>query len=308
MKWTTKAFIQRILSNMPGGKNIYYLGQFYVGGLRRFTIEDKVQQCGRMLKGLQESNVAVADLSSVEIGTGWVPVVPLFFWLFGQKECNTYDISRLLTQSLVVEAAKQLLNHPIAETLPSHADGVREFEKRKQSLKSLIAANAGGNDILEYCGIHYHAKADAAKTQLPSASIDIVYSNTVFEHVPQQELAGLFAESRRILQPSGYILHLIDMSDHFAHSDPSISPINFLQFSEKSFTKYNSYFLYQNRLRVSAWRQIITEQGFEIVYWQPNVDEKALKHLTLLHLDEAFENLKADEICTSSVCVLARKV
>jgi methyltransferase family protein len=307
MKWTNKAFIQRVLSNIPIGKSIYYVGQFYFGSLRHYNIEGKMHQGNRLLKALDGSGVAIEGLSAVEIGTGWAPVIPMLFWLFGQKVCNTYDISSLLSPLLVIETAKQLLEHPFAKTPPIKLNNPVAFEERRQLLNKLITTGASGNDILEYCGINYHAPCDASKTGLANQSVDIIYSNTVLEHVPPDELNGLFAESHRILSQNGYILHLIDMSDHFAHSDPTISSINFLQFSEKAFAKYNTCFLYQNRLRVSAWRQIMSDQEFKIIYWQTNIDEKSLKQLPALRIDEAFASLNVDEICTSSVCVLAGK-
>lgn len=307
MKWTNKAFIQRMLSNIPFGKSIYYLGQFHFGRLRHFNIEGKMQQVSRMLKGVDDSDISLEGLTAVEIGTGWAPVIPMFFWLFGQKACNTYDTSNLLSPSLVIETAKQLLEHPFTKTPPIQLNNPAAFEHRGRLLNKLITGRASGHDILESCGINYHAPCDASETTLANESVDIIYSNTVLEHVPASELNGLFAEFRRILRPNGHIFHLIDMSDHFAHSDPTISSINFLQFSEESFASYNTRFLYQNRLRVSDWRQIISDQGFETIYWQTNMNEKSLKQLSSLRLDEAFASLNAEEICTSSVCVLAAK-
>jgi len=307
MKWTNKALIQRVLSNIPGGTRIYYLGQFCCGGFRHYSIDGKMQQGGELLQAVDQSGVAVEGITAVEIGTGWAPVIPMLFWLCGQKVCHTYDRSLLLSPTLVVETAKQLLNHPFAATPPVKLANPAAFEGRRRALRQLIASGANGHEILESCGINYHAPCDAAQTGLASESVDIVYSNTVLEHVPSDEIEGLFTESYRILRRDGCILHLIDTSDHFAHSDPTISFINFLQFSEQRFAKYNTRFLYQNRLRVSDWLTRLSTPQFRIVYWRPQIDQHALKQLPSLHIDQAFATLNADEICTSSLCVLAGK-
>ncbi|HVQ38829.1 MAG TPA: hypothetical protein VMS31_14925, partial [Pyrinomonadaceae bacterium] len=114
-------------------------------------------------------------------------------------------------------------------------------------------------------------------------------------------------ECYRVIRPGGYMLHLIDLSDHFSHSDGSISTINFLQFSEAEFAKYNSRFLYQNRLREPRWRQIIEDHGFDIVLWQPHVNDKALSRLPVMTVDPAFKGFSPEELCVSSIHVIAQR-
>lgn len=308
MKWTTRAFIQRVLSKTLGGETLYHKGQFYFGQLRDFNVDSKVGLGRRLLKALIKSGTTIAEQRAVEIGTGWAPTIPILFWLFRQKECDTYDISKILAPSLVVEAASQLANHAISQELLVDDQRRQEVEERKQSLKVLIARGAKGDEILKYCNIRYHAPANAAKTNLANESVDVVYSSTVLEHIPEPEIDRLFNESLRILRPGGHMVHLIDMNDHFTYNDQSISSINFLQFSEQSFKKYNSKFLYQNRLRASKWRQIITDRGFEIVYWQPNTNQEVLKRLSSFQLSEEFARMETNDLCTTSVYVVAKRL
>jgi ubiquinone/menaquinone biosynthesis C-methylase UbiE len=307
MKWTTRAFIQRVLSKTPGGEQVYHQGQFYFGQLRDFKVDSKVGLGRRLLKSLIKSGATIADRRTLEIGTGWAPTIPILFWLFRQRECDTYDISKILAPSLIIEAATQLVNHPISHELLADDQLRYEVEERKQELKMLIERGARGRDILKYCNIRYHAPADAANTNLANGSVDVVYSSTVLEHIPQPEIKKLFVESLRILRPGGHIVHLIDMNDHFTYTDQSISSINFLQFSEDAFSKYNSKFLYQNRLRASRWRQMIIDNGFEIVYWQPNTNHEALSTLSSFPLNEDFASMEAEDVCTTSVYVVAKK-
>jgi hypothetical protein len=55
------------------------------------------------------------------------------------------------------------------------------------------------------------------------------------------------------------------MSDHFSHSDASISPWHFLRFDERTWALVNADMLYQNRLRASAYLDAAREAGFELV-------------------------------------------
>lgn len=309
MRWTTKALIQRVLSSIPAGDAIYYLGQRYAGGFRDFRIDSKVQQGVALLGCLSELGQGIAERRAVEIGTGWTPVIPLLFWLNGQEECHTYDIRTLLKPSLVVESAKQFDNVPSSASVSQGAgDGRYSFEERKRILRDLVAAGAAAHEIMRCCNIHYHAPADAGGTNLSDAYVDVVYSNEVLEHVVESTLSRLFSESHRIIRPGGYMVHLIDPSDHFSHSDRAISSINFLQYSEDSFSKYNSRFIFQNRLRASTWRKMIEDHGFEIVGWRAEVDANAMHQLPLMRLDRAFSEMTAEDICTTSIYVLARRL
>lgn len=305
MKWTMKAFIQRVLSQTPAGPEIYYLAQRYAGGLKNFTIHSKIEQGARLLRCFYELGEKLDDLTTVEVGSGWAPVVPMYYWLHGQRECQTFDTSRLLRPELVQETAKQFSNYhgdlvhgSIDDALP---------RQRLEILKDAVRTRATAHEILGLCNIAYHAPQDAADTKLPKNSVDLVYSNTVLEHLSASNLQQVFRECRRILRPGGHMLHLIDLSDHFSHSDKSISTINFLKFSEKAYEKYNTSFIFQNRFRPVFWRQIFAEHGFEIVYWKAMIDEQAMAHLRSFPLDQEFRDLTPEEICTSSIEVVARR-
>ena len=57
----------------------------------------------------------------------------------------------------------------------------------------------------------------------------------------------------------------IDYSDHFSHTDNKISSLNFLKYERKEWEKYNTKFLYQNRLRHQDYKKIFIENGYKIV-------------------------------------------
>lgn len=307
MKWTTKALIQRTLSRTPAGGTVYFWGQKWFGGYRHFTIDQKVQQGMVLAESLFQSGQTFSGRRTVEIGCGWTPVVPLLFWMYGQEECHTYDVSRLLRRSLMLETVRQIGEfHGLDRDLPDgeHRERLR---KRAAILADLARLRAATGDILARCSIVYHAPHDASATGLANGSIDVVYSNTVLEHIPEEALAGLFAEAHRVLRPGGHMLHLIDLSDHFSHGDPTISSINFLRFSEASFSKYNTTFLYQNRLRSHQWRRIFEDSGFEIRVWQEIRDAGIRSLLPRFPLDRAFAHLSEEELCIGSIRVVATR-
>lgn len=308
MRWTTKARIQRLLSGAPGGQRLYYIGQRWCGNFKRFSVASKVSQGVACLDHLNSLGEDIDGWHTVEIGTGWTPIIPLVFWANGQAECNTFDVTPLLKHKLFIETVTQLAANPLA-AVPRAAPAVtrQQVSERIRLVNNSIRIGASAAHVLHRCGIRYHPGTDAARTRLAPASADLVFSNVVLEHVPAEAIDRMFAEAYRVLRPNGYMAHLIDPSDHFSHGDASISPVNFLRFSEEEFAPYNTKFLFQNRLRASAWRRLIEQHQFRIRIWETTVNERALKELKALPLDPAFAGLAPDDLCTTAIWVVAQR-
>jgi hypothetical protein len=278
-----------------------------MGGLREFTIVSKIHQGARLLRGLTAAGRTVEGCRTVEIGTGWSPVIPLLLWVYGQRKCDTYDITALMKPALVRETLAQFWQRrdlvlAAAPTAKARTNAV----ERLNALQGSVDARRPITEILSRCGIGYHGSSDAAATGLRRGSVEIVYSNTVLEHVPLPDVHRLFAEARRILAPDGAMAHVIDPSDHFSHTDRSISSINFLTYSDAVFDRFNSRFLFQNRLRAPMWRQVIEAAQFRIEHWDAHVDRDALRALPHIGIDPAFAGISPEELCTTSVCVVAK--
>jgi hypothetical protein len=59
--------------------------------------------------------------------------------------------------------------------------------------------------------------------------------------------------------------HWIDLSDHYAHFDPSIGAYNFLAFSSPVWAWLNNDLHYQSRLRAPEYRRLHEEAGWRVV-------------------------------------------
>lgn len=304
MRWQIKALGQRILSNTPGGKKLYYILQRIFFGFRSFSALSKVSQGLGLLSGLSAVGYTVDEKRTLEIGTGWTPVIPILFYVFGQRSCDSFDLERLLKANLALRAARQIAG--LGEHLAKHA----QFAWNpicSVGLSALQDVNTL-SQLLATINMRYHAPVDARFTCLPAGSVDIVFSNTTLEHIPSPWLVELFREAYRVLVPEGGVMvHLIDCSDHFSHGDRTISTINFLRFPHDRFQRYSSKFLYQNRLRAGSYRRLANEAGFDVIFWDARVDQKAVASLDTFPLDKEFARLSPEEICTTSVTMVARK-
>ena len=120
------------------------------------------------------------------------------------------------------------------------------------------------DDLLRY-GIRYSAPADAADTGLSSGSIDACISTNTLEHIPLSSLKEIFTEVFRLLRSGGICSVKIDYSDHYSHTDPKISKLNFLKYSDEEWEAYNHTMHYQNRLRHGDYVNLFSSLGFQIL-------------------------------------------
>jgi hypothetical protein len=104
-------------------------------------------------------------------------------------------------------------------------------------------------------------------------------------------------------------VHIVDLSDHFSHDDPSISAINFLRFSSEQWARLGgNEFAYTNRLRASQLAEIYRGAGFDIVRETQDKDDLARRVLgDGFPLHEDFARFTADDVVTINVNSLLRK-
>ena len=144
---------------------------------------------------------------------------------------------------------------------------VRESQRMLETNFDIIfKTNIKNEDDLIKHNIFYHAPADASKTNFKSKSIDACISTDTLEHIPQKDLEKIFKEIHRILKKDGILSSIIDYSDHYSHTDKNLHPLNFLRYTDTVWEqKYNHSSHYQNRLRHSDYRKILSNSGFKIL-------------------------------------------
>jgi SAM-dependent methyltransferase len=166
----------------------------------------------------------------------------------------------------------------------------------------------GAEGLRELYGIEYFAPCDARATPLEPGVIDCVTSTNTLEHIPQEDLARILAECYRVLRPGGVVSLKIDYQDHFSYSDTSISVYNFFQYSDSAWRKWSPPSHYQNRLRHSDYRKLISMTGFEVVAEElQEPSEEDLQLLGRLRLAARFRNYQRKDLATRGAYLIARK-
>jgi len=201
MDWPVKGVVQKILSHAPGGFWINDRLQTSVGDLRNFdrTVDGKVTGDWIVLAGhFRELGMRIEGMDILEIGSGWFPTLPLCFHLAGVASCRTYDLTRHMNEGHTFRCLRRLEAHLAAIAAATETP----LEAVRKRYRTLLGASGLG-ELLERARIFYSEPADATKTGLPGAALDMVYSNSVLEHVPEPVIAKMMAETLRILKPGG---------------------------------------------------------------------------------------------------------
>jgi SAM-dependent methyltransferase len=249
MRWVAKAAVQRGLGLLPQGERLNYLFQRHVA--RSLPGGEPVvrRKLARARQHLEAFGRPAGDAVFYEFGAGWDLAIPLSYAALGVDRQVLVDI-RPSARAQLVNDTIALLNEMDVPQLGGPVASLGELEQR--------------------FGISYLAPRDARATGLKSGSIDFVTSTDVCEHIPEDDLAQIFRECKRLLRPGGAISCRIDLQDHYAYFDRSLSPYHFLRFSDRAWGLVNSPLHFQNRLREPDYRRLVEAAGLEVVSWTPS--------------------------------------
>lgn len=308
MHWRLKGAIQRALGQLPFGDQLHHRLQMRFGGLSQFNDElaRKIEDWGLMARQLEEAGVPVSNARFVEIGTGWYPTFPLCLYLAGAKSVMTVDLNRHLRQNLTLRMTDALGRYlPVIAEVSGRSEG--ELQRLQRELVSAIRRNAGLDDatggVVTYC-----APCDASATDLPVDSVDVVFSNSVLEHVPAPVISRCFVEARRILRLGGVMFHSVNCGDHYAYVDRTIHQLNYLRFSDADWRRWNNKFLYQNRLRAVDFVDMARAAGFTIEVDSSRPHPKRLQQLQTISVAPEFARYTREQLAITSIDFIGRKL
>ena len=254
-----------------------------------------------MLAQLEQQQFNCAGSTVLEIGPGWEPNIPILCYLKGCSKIILVDLYRIMNKERIQKTLSYLKENSRKIT-KGLGISLNDFEQK---------INISGNSIdgiFKQCNIEYRAPYDARRTELSDKSVDVIYSHAVLEHIPGEIIMGILSESHRILKQGGLLYHAIDNSDHFAHYDPSISPVNFLKYGERfwGMTAINPQ-CYHNRFRRKEYAEMIQKCGFNILSENSYIDQRSLEALKGMTICPQYRDWPVQELARLGLRFLARK-
>ncbi len=302
MRWLAKAAVQKGFGLLPQGERLNYVFQRRV--LRSLPAGDGAlrQKFSRALQhlGAYEEHgpgVPAGDATFYEFGAGWDLAIPVAYALLG--------VGRQVLVDIRPSARVELVNDSLAsyERLRGELEGVAG-----RKLRPLGGPISQLEELEDRFGIRYLAPCDARGTGLPAESIEFVSSTDTCEHIPGADLAEIFRECFRLLRPGGAFSCRIDLQDHYAYFDRSLSKYNFLRYSDRAWSLVNSPLHHQNRLRSPEYLQLVRHAGFELVVEKPSgPSEAGLKELESLPLAPRFRKYPPEDLGVTVLSFVAKR-
>jgi SAM-dependent methyltransferase len=295
-KWKRKAWLHRLIARFP--MRVTYPFSYFVqrrfGSLRRVNPTTQLSAGVKILDSIRQHGKEIEGKTFLEIGTGRRLNVPMALWLCGASRITTVDLNRYLRAELVFDDIAYLRRHR-QEIFALFGDFAREpaFQKR---FSHLLQCREDLDSLLEMLHVEYLAPANGVHLQIEPESIDYHVSRTVLEHVPPGVVERILSEGKRVLRRDGLLVHFVDFSDHFAHSDRSIPLIHFLRFSDREWSRLSGdLYMYHNRLRIDDFIELFRRVGLRVLSVDANVDPRSLRALRQGFLVDARFRSKSDE-------------
>jgi len=303
MRWVAKAVVQKALSYAPRSDDLNYVLQHRV--YRSLPAGDthartKFARARRQYETFLE-HASVEDPARAvfyEFGVGWDLRVPLAYASLG--------VERQILVDLHPHARPELVNDSIRRLDAARAVHAEELGRPLRALGPPDIEQI--SDLEARFGIAYLAPRDARATDLAPRCVDFVSSTDTLEHVPEDDIALILAECRRLLRPDGVLSCRIDLEDHYFRFDRKVSRYNFLRHSDRAWGLVNSSLHYQNRLRYPDYVRLVREAGFEIVRERVSwASEEQLAELSRLPLAERYrDGYTLEELGVRGVTLVAK--
>ncbi len=302
MKWTTKWGILWSLAHLPGGRGLHEWMLRRHGELAALEKSSRFQNAMELVSTVQQHIGHLEGKTVVEIGTGWVPAVPLAFALCGAR-VQTFDVRRLSDAKLFRRTLAELGRK--ANQLAQVAN-VSELEIQ-QRLET-VADSVTLENALSKLGGGYTAPADTCHLPMADNAADVLISSLVLQCIPAHLLRGVLRESWRVLSPQGVAVHRLRLTDEYAAGDPQRNHFEYLQYSQTTWDRwYNHRLKHQNRLRASQFSTLFENVGFECLERSAAVDSDSIPILKKTGVDSSFAQLDWADLATVCMSVVLRK-
>ena len=239
--WKIKVFIYKILVFLKINKILYFI-QKRITKRSLVSISEIYHYWEYHVKNINSFN----SVNILEFGAGKSLEQNIYLsYKFEDKINQTIiDIDNMIDVDLFNQA-----NHQISKILNKpKKNKVYKIKDMQSNFKIKYLAPYTINELNKY-----------------ATKFDACISSNTLEHLPINDLQNIISDLKHIMRPDGVLSFAIDYSDHFSHTDNKISTLNFLKYEKKDWKKYNTKFLFQNRLRHQDYRKIFMSNGYEIM-------------------------------------------
>jgi len=287
LKLKAKNTLFQILNMLPEqvGTSIYHkVQEWFDSSSIHYKINSSHNSYLTFERLAKKSNIDILDKSVIEIGSGWLPLMPYFFKYMGKAfRVESYDLNK--------HYKKKNIDNLNCEFSVKFKISVESEQNGKFNLPE---------------GIKYYPKTDL--TKVPIRNAELVFSRFVLEHVSPLDIKRMHQKFKKEI-PDAYIIHLISPSDHRAYVNKNLSNQDFLRFNEDEWKKKQTRFDYHNRLRLPQYLEIFKDLGYEVLFLEfesANKSSDTYKKFKTVPLHADYEKYSDEELTAGSINIVLK--
>lgn len=305
--WHIKAIVQKTISFIPFKEKANYFFQKHITKgveLSEQYFGDKIQHAKDHIFYFDKLNKENFDKKHVlELGTGWYPIIPISLFLCGYENIITVDSQNWLNKETLKISIDRFLKLNKKGTLKTFLPFIKEEKIHELSLLSNSLNNTTLENSLKKLSIEYKI-GDINHMNIQEKSVNYICSNNTFEHIDKENLKNILLLFKKLITNKGIMSHFIDMSDHFAHYDKTITIYNFLKYSNSLWKTIDNSIQPQNRMRFIDFKQMYKEIniGIDIEdYRKGNIEE-----VKNIKLDSHFKQYSFEDLAISHTYLITK--
>ncbi|MDP9268943.1 MAG: class I SAM-dependent methyltransferase [Acidobacteriota bacterium] len=296
-----KALLHKAVGSLPWRDDVNYWLQRHVTHslpVSRETFLQRAENAFRHLNAFRRySQVPLEEARFFEFGAGWDLEIPLILAAAG------------VTSQVVVDRRRLLRFELVGHNLTMLRETSKDLEQRfGWPLRRPPSSGEEPHTALADRGIRY-VLAEAYQVPFAADSFSFIHSTWTVEHIPEDKVVSVFDECQRLLAPGGVISCVIETQDIFSNFDRSISKYNYLRFSKRQWSWFQSCLMAQGRLRADDFYSAFAAAGLEVVeveeesppehYWRTALEK--------LDLAEPFRGQPLERLAVNLINVVLRK-
>ena len=176
---------------------------------------------------------------------------------------------------------------------------IHYLEKQGYDLSSVKGISTL-DELLQRIRARYLTYGLDSLKEIPDASVDIIWSQAVLEHIRISEFDEYLSQMHRVLKPNGLCSHRVDLKDHLGGA------LNNLRFSRKVWESdfFSQSGFYTNRIRYTDMLERFRVAGFDISWVSDDRWETVPTPLN--KLDKEFQKLDMNELSISGFDIILR--
>lgn len=305
MRWLFKVAAFKALSLVLGGKFAYSIIQKKLlrsvlptreRVMQKFQVGMDYLEFLKQLFKLHQLRQAI----HINIGSGWIPTIPLLFYSVGVERQVLCDIRRNLDIEIVSDVVQTF--REIARERSASERG------NFQRVPPLVEQGEGLDDYFARLGTTYVVPYESHDF-LRERGYKLITCTQVLLYLNKEQLNSLFQMIASGLAGDGGIfiatVHLYDLYSNF---DRSISRYNKWRYSDFTWERViNSKLMSFNRLTASDYRQLLENYGFEILEFrvtEPTASDLEVLRRTAIH--EKFRHIPESELAATHLFFAAK--